>query len=141
MVGEEMVGCRWAGSSFRWLGVLEAYEYVNWRKKKAPGDLVDAIVPFMGESITDGTLATFMKSILVIGVEVDEPVAQIETDKFVAKEGDTVTPGTKVSVVSKSSPSGTHVVPSDDKDARPRSPPAGAPQPTPSTEKIDKLSA
>ncbi|CAD5178446.1 unnamed protein product, partial [Musa acuminata subsp. malaccensis] len=25
------------------------------------GDLVDAIVPFMGESITDGTLATFMK--------------------------------------------------------------------------------
>ncbi|CAL9094383.1 unnamed protein product [Musa acuminata var. zebrina] len=113
------------------------------------GDLVDAIVPFMGESITDGTLATFMKSILVIGVEVDEPVAQIETDKvllfdfyrFAAKEGDTVTPGTKVSVVSKSSPSGTHVVPSDDKvvkDARPRSPPAGAPQPTPPTEKIDK---
>ncbi|RRT60983.1 hypothetical protein B296_00043101, partial [Ensete ventricosum] len=71
-----------------------------------PGDLVDAIVPFMGESITDGTLATFMKSMyfalcsmhidmvvdafagilfriyvsLMIGVEVDEPVAQIETD-------------------------------------------------------------
>uniref|UniRef100_A0A804JHI6 Uncharacterized protein n=1 Tax=Musa acuminata subsp. malaccensis TaxID=214687 RepID=A0A804JHI6_MUSAM len=58
-----------------------------------------------------------------------------------SKEGDTVTPGTKVSVVSKSSPSGTHVVPLDDKvvkDARPRSPPAGAPQPTPATEKIDK---
>ncbi|THU50144.1 hypothetical protein C4D60_Mb06t16990 [Musa balbisiana] len=139
MGGEEMVGCRWAGSPFRWLSVLQAYE-----GRKAPGDLVDAIVPFMGESITDGTLATFMKSSLVTGVEVDEPVAQIETDKFVAKEGDTVTPGTKVSVVSKSSPSGTHVVPSDDKvvkDSQPRSPPARAPQPTPPTAKIDKLIA
>lgn len=26
------------------------------------GDLVDAVVPFMGESISDGTLATFLKS-------------------------------------------------------------------------------
>ena len=26
------------------------------------GDLVDAVVPFMGESITDGTLASFLKS-------------------------------------------------------------------------------
>lgn len=26
------------------------------------GDLVDAVVPFMGESITDGTLAKFLKS-------------------------------------------------------------------------------
>ncbi|CAL9119842.1 unnamed protein product [Musa textilis] len=106
-------------------------------------------VPFMGESITDGTLATFMKSILVIGVEVDELVAQFETDKVLmfdfynvaVKEGDTVTPGTKVAVISKSSPSGTHVAPSDDKvvkDAQPPSPPAGAPQPTPPTEKIDK---
>lgn len=25
------------------------------------GDLVDAVVPFMGESITDGTLAKFLK--------------------------------------------------------------------------------
>lgn len=25
------------------------------------GDLVDAVVPFMGESISDGTLATFLK--------------------------------------------------------------------------------
>lgn len=28
------------------------------------GDLVDAVVPFMGESITDGTLAKFLKSML-----------------------------------------------------------------------------
>lgn len=26
------------------------------------GDLVDAVVPFMGESISDGTLAKFLKS-------------------------------------------------------------------------------
>lgn len=26
------------------------------------GDLVEAVVPFMGESITDGTLAKFLKS-------------------------------------------------------------------------------
>lgn len=30
----------------------------------AQGDLVDAVVPFMGESISDGTLATFLKSML-----------------------------------------------------------------------------
>ena len=29
------------------------------------GDLVDAVVPFMGESVTDGTLATFLKSKLL----------------------------------------------------------------------------
>ena len=28
------------------------------------GDIVAAVVPFMGESITDGTLATFLKSML-----------------------------------------------------------------------------
>uniref|UniRef100_A0A2P2LKB3 dihydrolipoyllysine-residue succinyltransferase n=1 Tax=Rhizophora mucronata TaxID=61149 RepID=A0A2P2LKB3_RHIMU len=80
------------------------------------GDLVDAVVPFMGESITDGTLATFLKK-PGDRVEVDEPIAQIETDKvtidvaspeagvikeFVAKEGDTVEPGVKVAVISKS---------------------------------------
>lgn len=30
----------------------------------AEGDLVVAVVPFMGESISDGTLATFLKSML-----------------------------------------------------------------------------
>ncbi|RWW07455.1 hypothetical protein BHE74_00057594, partial [Ensete ventricosum] len=35
--------------------------------------------------------------------------------KFIAKEGDTVTPGTKVAVISKSAPSDTHVAPSDEK--------------------------
>ncbi|GMY09871.1 dihydrolipoyllysine-residue succinyltransferase component of 2-oxoglutarate dehydrogenase complex 2, mitochondrial-like [Fagus crenata] len=80
------------------------------------GDLVEAVVPFMGESITDGTLAQFLKK-PGDRVEVDEPIAQIETDKvtidvvspeagtiqeFVAKEGDTVEPGTKIAFISKS---------------------------------------
>ncbi|CAI9088365.1 OLC1v1022673C1 [Oldenlandia corymbosa var. corymbosa] len=80
------------------------------------GDLVDAVVPFMGESISDGTLATFLKK-PGDRVEVDEPIAQIETDKvtidvaspeagvvqeLIAKEGDTVEPGTKIAVISKS---------------------------------------
>ncbi|KAH1055662.1 hypothetical protein J1N35_033727 [Gossypium stocksii] len=43
------------------------------------GELVDAVVPFMGESITDGTLASFLKH-PGDRVEVDEPIAQIETD-------------------------------------------------------------
>ncbi|KAJ4828713.1 hypothetical protein Tsubulata_038331 [Turnera subulata] len=80
------------------------------------GDLVDAVVPFMGESITDGILAKFLKQ-PGDTVGVDEPIAQIETDKvtidvaspeagtiqkLVAKEGDTVEPGTKIAVISKS---------------------------------------
>lgn len=93
------------------------------------GNLVDAVVPFMGESITDGTLATFLKK-PGDKVSVDEPIAQIETDKvtidvvspeagiiekFVAQEGDTVTPGTKVALISKSLSSDTHVAPSEEK--------------------------
>lgn len=95
-------------------------------------DLVDAVVPFMGESITDGTLATFLKK-PGDSVQVDEPIAQIETDKvtidvvspeagviqkFVVKEGDTVTPGTKVAVISKGEASVTHVAPSEDQSGK-----------------------
>ncbi|KAH7861301.1 hypothetical protein Vadar_024360 [Vaccinium darrowii] len=92
------------------------------------GDLVDAVVPFMGESISDGTLAKFLKS-PGDRVEVDEPIAQVETDKvtidvaspeagviqeYVAKEGDTVEPGTKIAVISKSGEGATtHVAPSE----------------------------
>ncbi|XP_059284687.1 dihydrolipoyllysine-residue succinyltransferase component of 2-oxoglutarate dehydrogenase complex 2, mitochondrial-like [Lycium ferocissimum] len=98
----------------------------NWSRHYCAnsGDSVDAIVPYMGESISDGTLAKFLKN---VGdrVEVDEPIAQIETDKvtidvtspeagviqkFVAKEGDTVEPGNKVAIISKS---GEGVAPSE----------------------------
>lgn len=89
-----------------------------------------AVVPYMGESITDGTLATFLKK-PGDRVEIDEPIAQIETDKvtidvpspeagviekFLAKEGDTVMPGTKVAVISKSASTDTHVAPSEESD-------------------------
>ncbi|GAB4830839.1 hypothetical protein Ancab_004867 [Ancistrocladus abbreviatus] len=90
------------------------------------GDVVEAVVPHMGESITDGTLAKLLKQ-PGDPVAVDEPIAQIETDKvtidvvspeagviqkFLAKEGDTVEPGTKVAVISKSE-GVTHVGPSE----------------------------
>ncbi|XP_030476675.2 dihydrolipoyllysine-residue succinyltransferase component of 2-oxoglutarate dehydrogenase complex 1, mitochondrial-like [Syzygium oleosum] len=102
------------------------------------GDLVDAVVPFMGESITDGTLAKFLKN-PGDRVEVDEPIAQIETDKvtidvtspeagviqkFVAKEGETVEPGTKIAVISKSGEGATHVAPSESAGERAAPPPA-----------------
>ncbi|KAL2472951.1 Dihydrolipoyllysine-residue succinyltransferase component of 2-oxoglutarate dehydrogenase complex 2 [Forsythia ovata] len=108
------------------------------------GDLVDAVVPHMGESITDGTLATFLKK-PGERVEVDEPIAQVETDKvtvdinspeagviqeFVAKEGDTVEPGTKIAVISKSGEGVvTHVAPSDEKSSE-----KAAPLPSPPAE-------
>ncbi|KAJ6723703.1 DIHYDROLIPOYLLYSINE-RESIDUE SUCCINYLTRANSFERASE COMPONENT OF 2-OXOGLUTARATE DEHYDROGENASE COMPLEX MITOCHONDRIAL-RELATED [Salix koriyanagi] len=105
------------------------------------GDLVDAVVPFMGESITDGTLAKFLKN-PGDRVQVDEPIAQIETDKvtidvaspeagtiqkLVAKEGETVEPGTKIAVISKSGEG----VPQ----AAPTSQEKSASQPTPPAEK------
>ncbi|XP_031406128.1 dihydrolipoyllysine-residue succinyltransferase component of 2-oxoglutarate dehydrogenase complex 2, mitochondrial isoform X2 [Punica granatum] len=89
----------------------------KWRLfSSESGDLVDAVVPLMAESITDGTLANFLKK-PGDRVEADEAIAQIETDKvtidvaspaagviqkFVAKEGETVEPGTKIAVISKS---------------------------------------
>ncbi|KAK1379008.1 Dihydrolipoyllysine-residue succinyltransferase [Heracleum sosnowskyi] len=104
------------------------------------GELVEAVVPFMGESITDGTLATFLKKPGDY-VDIDEPIAQVETDKvtidvaspesgiikeFVAKEGDTVEPGTKVAIISKSSEGSTHVAPSEKPPSKSESAPAPA---------------
>ncbi|GJN21158.1 hypothetical protein PR202_gb08611 [Eleusine coracana subsp. coracana] len=72
-------------------------------------------------------------------VEADEPIAQIETDKvtidvaspeagviekFIASEGDTVTPGTKVAVISKSAaPTESHVAPSEETSQKETPPP------------------
>ncbi|KAL0697637.1 hypothetical protein Bca4012_053759 [Brassica carinata] len=93
------------------------------------GGSVDAVVPYMGESISDGTLATVLKK-PGDRVEADEPIAQIETDKvtidvsspasgtiekIVAKEGDTVEPGFKIAVISKSSGAATKVEDSEKK--------------------------
>ncbi|XP_042478502.1 dihydrolipoyllysine-residue succinyltransferase component of 2-oxoglutarate dehydrogenase complex 2, mitochondrial-like [Macadamia integrifolia] len=108
------------------------------------GNLVDAVVPFMGESITDGTLAKFLKN-PGDSVQVDEPIAQVETDKvtidvsspesgviqkFVAKEGDTVEPGTKIAVISKSGEGVAQAAPSEKE-----KPEKEAPQPPSPAEK------
>ncbi|KAL4308269.1 hypothetical protein GQ457_01G049810 [Hibiscus cannabinus] len=102
------------------------------------GDLVDAVVPFMGESISDGTLATFLKKPGDL-VAADEPIAQIETDKvtidvvspqagvlqeYVAKEGDTVEPGTKIAIISKSAEGVAPAEKKSEKAATKPSPPA-----------------
>ena len=97
------------------------------RSFSSDGDLVEAVVPFMGESITDGTLATFLKK-PGDKVAIDEPIAQIETDKvtidvvspeagviqkFVAKEGETVEPGVKIAIISKSGEGVEQAAPSE----------------------------
>ncbi|KAK9155665.1 hypothetical protein Sjap_003145 [Stephania japonica] len=97
------------------------------RSFSSEGDIVDAVVPYMGESITDGTLAKFLKK-PGDSVAIDEPIAQVETDKvtidvvspeagvvqkLVAKEGDTVEPGTKIAVISKSGEGVSHAAPSE----------------------------
>ncbi|KAM3311174.1 hypothetical protein ACQJBY_031693 [Aegilops geniculata] len=146
-----------------------ASPYQIWSRSFASenGDLVEAVVPFMGESVTDGTLANFLKSmhlplsvIQVVKVyapdmlfaaepgdrvEADEAIAQIETDKvtidvsspeagviekFIASEGDTVTPGTKVAVISKSAaPSEAHVAPSEETSQKETPPPPPSEKP------------
>ncbi|KAK1282390.1 hypothetical protein QJS10_CPB22g00569 [Acorus calamus] len=105
--------------------------YRVWSRSFASenGDSVHAVVPPLGESITDGTLATLLKK-PGDTVKADEPIAQIETDKvtvdisspeagviqkFLANEGDTVTPGTKVAIITKGSEGVTHVAPSEEK--------------------------
>ncbi|XP_044473385.1 dihydrolipoyllysine-residue succinyltransferase component of 2-oxoglutarate dehydrogenase complex 2, mitochondrial-like [Mangifera indica] len=118
------IGCRsMRDSSFSTLN-MQAWSRLF---SSESGDLVEAVVPFMGESITDGTLAKFLKS-PGDTVKVDEPIAQIETDKvtidvaspeagvikeFVAKEGETVEPGTKIAIISKSGEGVAHVAPSE----------------------------
>ncbi|KAG6585877.1 Dihydrolipoyllysine-residue succinyltransferase component of 2-oxoglutarate dehydrogenase complex 2, partial [Cucurbita argyrosperma subsp. sororia] len=118
---------------------------ISKRRPNICGDLLDVVVPPLAESITDGTLAKFLKN-PGDRVELDEAIAQIETDKvtidvtspgagviqkFVAKEGDTVEPGTKVAVISKSGEGVTHVAPSEKAPEQAASPAAPA-------EKVEK---
>ncbi|KAI3851264.1 hypothetical protein MKX03_002252, partial [Papaver bracteatum] len=77
-------------------------------------------------------------------VQIDEPIAQVETDKvtidvaspeagviqkFVAKEGDTVEPGTKIAVISKSCEGANvaHVAPSEEINTVKETPKSSAP--------------
>uniref|UniRef100_A0ACD5WBH5 Uncharacterized protein n=1 Tax=Avena sativa TaxID=4498 RepID=A0ACD5WBH5_AVESA len=117
-----------------------ASPYQIWSRSFASenGDLVEAVVPHMGESVTDGTLANFLKK-PGDRVAADEVIAQIETDKvtidvsspeagviekFTASEGDTVTPGTIIATISKSAaPSEAHVAPSEETSQKETPPP------------------
>ncbi|RVW45999.1 Dihydrolipoyllysine-residue succinyltransferase component of 2-oxoglutarate dehydrogenase complex 2, mitochondrial [Vitis vinifera] len=84
------------------------------------GDLVDAVVPFMGESISDGTLAKFLKK-PGDHVEVDEPIAKLRLIS------------TKIAVISKSGEGVTHVAPSE------KTPSKASPEPSPTEkEAVDK---
>nr|KJB22148.1 hypothetical protein B456_004G031700 [Gossypium raimondii] len=92
----------------------------------------------MGESISDGTLATFLKK-PGDSVAADEPIAQIETDKvtidvvspqagviqeYVAKEGDTVEAGAKIAVISKSGEGVAPAAPAEKKSEKAASKPS-----------------
>eukprot|EP00252_Welwitschia_mirabilis_P002223 TRINITY_DN1211_c0_g3_i1.p1 TRINITY_DN1211_c0_g3~~TRINITY_DN1211_c0_g3_i1.p1 ORF type:complete len:497 (+),score=95.90 TRINITY_DN1211_c0_g3_i1:174-1664(+) len=117
----------------------------HWKRSFSSGNVIEAVVPFMGESVSDGTLATFLKK-PGDRVEVDEAIAQIETDKvtvdvtspeagiiekFVAKEGDTVVPGTKVAIISKSAAGSKSTAAEGET-------PAPPPQSLPSSQEVEK---
>ncbi len=78
------------------------------------GDTVKVVVPAMGESVTEGTLSQWLKK-PGDAVEVDDPIAEIETDKVAIEvpspvagvlsetliaEGTTVGIGTEIAVIS-----------------------------------------
>ena len=120
----------------------------TWRRpfSSDSGDNVDVVVPPLAESIADGTLAKFLKR-PGDRVAVDEPIAQIETDKvtidvsspesgvivkLLANEGDTVEPGNKIAIISRSADATTHVAPSETTSEK------AAPQPTQKTSEEKK---
>ncbi|CAL0317469.1 unnamed protein product [Lupinus luteus] len=134
-------------SSGRWINSKATREVFcqevmmqTWRRpfSSDSGDSVDVVVPPLAESISDGTLAKFLKR-PGDRVNIDEPIAQIETDKvtidvsspesgvilkLLVNEGDTVEPGNKIAIISRSADATTHVAPSE------AAPEKAAPQPT-----------
>ena len=82
--------------------------------KADKGELTDVQVPTMGESVSEGTLSTFLKA-PGDAVKKDETIAEIETDKVALEvpspadgvvaellvgEGDSVTPGSVIARIS-----------------------------------------
>ncbi|CAN8306593.1 unnamed protein product [Cochlearia groenlandica] len=125
--------------------VISSFQGTTLKRSVRPfssdsGDVVEAVVPHMGESITYGTLATFLKK-PGDRVEADEAIAQIETDKVtidiaspasgVIQESrkETVEPGNNIAIISKSADAESHVAPSDKTPEKPAS------QPSPPAEK------
>ncbi|GAU18109.1 hypothetical protein TSUD_52200 [Trifolium subterraneum] len=130
--------------------------FQTWKRSFSSdsGDNVDVVVPPLAESIEDGTLAKFLKR-PGDRVNVDEPIAQIETDKvtidvtspesgvilkLLANEGDTVEPGNKIAIISRSADATTHVAPSENAPEKPApkpTPKASEPEPEKKTPKVE----
>ncbi|BBM98118.1 2-oxoglutarate dehydrogenase E2 component (dihydrolipoamide succinyltransferase) [Marchantia polymorpha subsp. ruderalis] len=114
----------------------------GFASEAGPGEVV---VPFMGDSVPDGNLAAILKQ-AGDSVDMDEVIAQIETDKvtidvrspfagtieqIVANVGDTVTPGTKVAIVKEGVSSGKSTAPKKQEATPPPPPPPVAAKTTP----------
>ena len=113
------------------------------------GSMTDVAVPQMGESVTEGTISTFLKQ-AGEAVSKDEPIAEIETDKvavevpspedgviseWLVAEGDTVAPGSVIARISGGSgasaaaPAAASAAPSQAADVRSDAQNAGQSQP------------
>ena len=81
----------------------------------ANGQLVDVVVPSMGESVAEGTIASFSKQVGE-NISLDETIAEIETDKvalevpasatgqiaeWLVAEGDAVVPGAVIARIAE----------------------------------------
>ena len=99
--------------------------------KKASGDATDVEMPELGESVTEGTITTWLKE---VGdeVEVDEPLLEVSTDKvdteipspvagtlieILAEEDDTVEVGDVIARIGDADAAGSDDADEDDDDA------------------------
>ena len=119
----------------------------------APASGTEVLMPALGESVTEGTVTTWLKSV-GDAVEADEPLLEVSTDKvdsevpspatgFLAEirveEDKTVSVGTVVAIISSEAPSVAPATPAPTATPAPVTPAAPAtPAPVPAT--LDQLS-
>lgn len=122
----------------------------------APASGTEVLMPALGESVTEGTVTTWLKSVGDT-VEADEPLLEVSTDKvdsevpspaagFLAEirveEDETVSVGTVVAIISSEAPSAAPAAPAPVATSAPVAPVAPAtpatPDPVPAT--LDQLS-
>lgn len=122
----------------------------------APASGTEVLMPALGESVTEGTVTTWLKSV-GDAVEADEPLLEVSTDKvdsevpspaagFLAEirveEDKTVSVGTVVAIISSEAPSAAPAAPAPVATSAPVAPVAPAtpatPAPVPAT--LDQLS-
>lgn len=111
----------------------------------APASGIEVLMPALGESVTEGTVTTWLKSV-GDAVEADEPLLEVSTDKvdsevpspaagFLAEirveEDKTVSVGTVVAIISSEAPSAAPATPAPTATPAPVTPAApAAPSPT-----------